>query len=208
MIPHDADAAAARSTVAPCVALVVEPSYCFRHYFGGSDLLRPGARMKSPIGKSIGWALVHAARLHRTRMGEQLAELGLFPGQEQVLQALSSAGPMTMGELAELLRVRPPTASKTIARLAAQGLVERQAEPGDARVVRVQLTKAGAERAISIGERWDAVEAELLVGLDNKDRKRFRRLLRRAARNLSDKAVEGDSADEDFEDLAQPKDSV
>ena len=66
---------------------------------------------KHPGIKSVGWALVQASRLHRSRTGDKLSELGLFAGQEQVLQALSNSGPMTMGELAAILRVRPPTAS-------------------------------------------------------------------------------------------------
>jgi len=69
--------------------------------------------MKHPGAKSVGWALVQAARLHRSRMGDKLADLGLFAGQEQVLQALAATDIMTMGELAGILRVRPPTASKT-----------------------------------------------------------------------------------------------
>src|SRR3954464_6502699 len=92
-------------------------------------------QMKHPGVKSVGWALVQTSRLHRSRMGDKLAGLDLFAGQEQVLQALASEGRMTMGELASILRVRPPTASKTVSRLAAMKLVERHTEPGDARIV-------------------------------------------------------------------------
>ena len=165
--------------------------------------------MKHPGAKSVGWALVQAARLHRGRMGDKLADLGLFAGQEQVLQALSSAGAMTMGELATVLRVRPPTASKTISRLAALNLVERHAEPDDARVVRVKLTEEGLRRAAAIEALWDDVEKELLGGFDSKDRKRLRKMLRRAARNLAE--VSGadprglDSSDDDLGDLIEPE---
>jgi DNA-binding MarR family transcriptional regulator len=140
---------------------------------------------KHPGIKSVGWALVQASRLHRSRTGDKLSELGLFAGQEQVLQALVNAGPMTMGELAAILRVRPPTASKTVSRLSALKLVERHTEPGDARVVRVKLTKEGKRKAAAIDDLWDEVEGELLQGFDNKDRKRLRKLLRRAAKNLA-----------------------
>ncbi len=68
-------------------------------------------RIRPPAGKSVGWALVQAARLHRARIGDRLADLGLFAGQEQVVQALAAAGSITMGDLAATLRVRPPTAS-------------------------------------------------------------------------------------------------
>ena len=159
--------------------------------------------MKHPVAKSAGWALVHAARLHRTRVGERLNRLGLFPGQEQVLQALAGGRTLTMGELASLLRVKPPTASKTVARLAAQGLVERATEPGDARVVVVRLTEEGARRASSIDNLWNEVENELLRGLDNKDRKRLRKLLRKVARNLaaSGTADGAEGLDDDPDDM-------
>ncbi|WP_201862390.1 MarR family winged helix-turn-helix transcriptional regulator [Microvirga soli] len=140
---------------------------------------------KHPGIKSVGWALVQVSRLHRSRTGDKLSELGLFAGQEQVLQALGNSGPMTMGELATILRVRPPTASKTVSRLSALKLVERHTEPGDARVVRVKLTKEGKRKAAAIDALWDEVEGELLQGFDNKDRKRLRKLLRKAAKNLA-----------------------
>lgn len=145
-------------------------------------------RLRPPAAKSVGWALVQAARLHRARVGDRLAELDLFAGQEQVVQVLAAAGSMTMGDLAATLRVRPPTASKTISRLAALGFVERRAEAGDGRIVRVRLTETGLAKAAAIERIWDDVEAELLEGFDNKERRRLRKLLRRVARSLAEAA--------------------
>ena len=142
--------------------------------------------MKHPGAKSVGWALVQAARLHRSRMGDKLGELGLFAGQEQVLQALAATGLMTMGELANVLRVRPPTASKTVSRLAALHLVERHAEPDDARIVRVKLTEEGQRKAAAIEQRLGRCRGRALGGFDAKDRKRLRKLLRRVAKNLAE----------------------
>jgi DNA-binding MarR family transcriptional regulator len=165
--------------------------------------------MRHPGAKSVGWALVQAARLHRSRMGEKLAELELFAGQEQVLQALASAGLMTMGELAGVLRVRPPTASKTVSRLAALNLVERHPEPDDARIVRVKLTEAGQQKARAIDGLWREVEAEMLEGFDAKDRKRLRKLLRKVAKNLAEASgadLNGlDGADDDLDELSDPR---
>lgn len=164
--------------------------------------------MKHPGASSVGWALVQAARLHRSRTGDRLADLGLFAGQEQVLQALAAAGLMTMGELATILRVRPPTASKTVSRLAAVQLVERHAEPDDGRVVRVKLTEEGQRKAAAIALLWDEVEKELLTGFDGRERKRLRKLLRKAAKNLADASgadSEGlDGADDDLHEVAEP----
>jgi DNA-binding MarR family transcriptional regulator len=160
--------------------------------------------MKHPGVKTASWVLVQTARLHRSRMGDKLAGLDLFPGQEQVLQALASEGKMTMGELATILRVRPPTASKTVSRLAALNLIERHTEVGDARVVSVKLTREGRKKAEAIEELWNEVEEELLADFDQKDRKRLRKLLKRSAKNLARIAganLDGfDSAEDELDD--------
>lgn len=156
-------------------------------------------KLRPPGIRSVGWALVQAARLHRSRTGDRLAKLGLFAGQEQVVQALASAGTMTMGDLAALLRVRPPTASKTITRLAALGIVERRAESGDGRIVRVRLTEAGLAKAAAIEQIQAEVEAELLDHLDKTDRRRLRKLLRKAARGLAEAAGTAGDAEADAE---------
>lgn len=159
--------------------------------------------MKSPYAKTVGYELLHAARLHRARSAQLLTELGLFPGQEQVLTLLAAEDGRTMGDLAAELRVRPPTASKTIARLAAQGLVERRTVNGDGRVVRVELTDEGRRRAASVDAVWDELEREASDGIDGKDRKRLRKLLRKLGRNVGSKlggaapAAEPDDIEDD-----------
>lgn len=158
---------------------------------------------QAPSRKSIGLVLGRAARLHRTRLGQLLAELGLFPGQEQVLNALAAQDaqgqPLGMGTLATQLGVRPPTVSKAIGRLEAQGLVERVATQGDARSVGVRLTQAGRTKAAALDSLWRMVETQMLEGFDGKDRKRLRKLLRRLASNL-DQKTGGEATDDDDED--------
>ncbi len=74
--------------------------------------------MKQPRMKSFSWLLTQAARLHRFHLSEQLADKGLYAGQEQLLRALSPVDTLTVGELAEILQVRAPTVSKSLTRLA------------------------------------------------------------------------------------------
>ncbi len=143
--------------------------------------------MKDPVEKTIGYRLTHTARLQKALAARLLSELGLFPGQEAVLKLLLEQDGRTMGDLANALRVRPPTASKTIARLTTQGLVERKATDGDGRLVRVFLTDAGRERGGSIDRIWEMMENEMVGGLDNKERKRLRKLLRKVERALAER---------------------
>lgn len=156
-------------------------------------------RMTKAIEKSVGRALLVAARLHRSRMGERLTGLGLFPGQEQALKALQAA-PMTMGELASLLRVKPPTVSKTIGRLSLQGLVTREGGNRDGRLVQVALTEAGQQKSAELDDLWNEVEDELLDRLDGKERKQLRKLLRKAAKGLSKAGAEQEDGELDGEE--------
>ncbi len=155
--------------------------------------------MKDPIAKTIGYRLTHPARLQKALSARLLSELGLFPGQESVLKLLIEQDGRTMGDLANALRVRPPTASKTIARLTTQGLVERRTMDGDGRLVRVFLTAAGRERGGSIDKIWDTLEGEMVAGLDGKDRKRLRKLLRKVEKNLAVRLGADGGVDEDPE---------
>lgn len=137
-------------------------------------------------------------------MAMLLGEIGLFPGQEQALQVLAQhVDGMTMGDLSRTLHVRPPTASKTIARLAAQGLVERESSSPDGRVVRVGLTDIGREKLERIDHATDQLEKELGDLFDNKESKRLRKALRRISQQLGETVdPDGDStalADDDTE---------
>ena len=155
--------------------------------------------MTKALEKSVGRALLVTARLHRSRMGERLNGLGLFPGQEQALKALQPA-PMTMGELASLLRVKPPTVSKTIGRLSLQGLVTREGGNRDGRLVQVALTATGQKTAAELDAVWNDVEEELLDKLDGKERKQLRKLLRKAAKGLSRAGADHDDPDTDLDE--------
>ncbi|OYW59851.1 MAG: MarR family transcriptional regulator [Rhizobiales bacterium 17-65-6] len=163
--------------------------------------------MKDPVEKSIGYRLTHTARLQKALAARLLAELGLFPGQEAVLKLLLEHDGRTMGDLANALRVRPPTASKTIARLTTQGLVERRATDGDGRLVRVFLTDAGRERGGSIDRIWEALENEMVGGLDNKERKRLRKLLRKVERSLAQRLGAVGGVEDDAETAEEDDDA-
>lgn len=83
------------------------------------------------------------------RWSEQQAEAaGLTPNQHQLLLAIcghdDSRGP-TVGEVADYLLLRHHSTVELIDRADAAGLVTRQRDPDDHRVVRLSLTSEGAE---------------------------------------------------------------
>jgi DNA-binding MarR family transcriptional regulator len=135
--------------------------------------------------KSVTHRLAMAAKAHRARSGTHLARIGLHPGQESVLKALAEEDGRTMSNLAQVLGVQPPTVTKMISRMAAQGLLKRVASQSDGRLARVHLTDEGRARIDEIDRIWTRIEREALAGFDDKDRKRLRKLLREVERNLT-----------------------
>ncbi|AEV39327.1 Bacterial regulatory protein, MarR [Pseudovibrio sp. FO-BEG1] len=135
--------------------------------------------------KSTTFRLAQAAKAQRARSGAHLSRIGLHPGQEAVLKVLSETDGKTMSQLALALGVQPPTVTKMVTRLTAQGLVFRRISETDGRLARVFLSEEGRERILQVDRAWKRLEKEALAGMDDKDRKKLRRLLRQVEKNLS-----------------------
>ena len=91
-------------------------------------------------------AMAGQLRLSATRLARRLrqeAGSGLTPSQLSALAAVHNHGPLTLGELADHERVAPPSISKCVAKLEADGLLARAPDPNDGRISRVSTTKAG-----------------------------------------------------------------
>ncbi|MDX5594751.1 MarR family transcriptional regulator [Pseudovibrio sp. SPO723] len=153
--------------------------------------------------KSTTFRLAQAAKAQRARSGAHLSRIGLHPGQEAVLKVLSEADGRTMSQLALALGVQPPTVTKMVTRLTAQGLVERQLSDTDGRLARVYLTQEGQDRIQQVDRAWKRLEREALAGLDDKDRKKLRKLLRVVEKNLSNKQLDDDDDEDDDADDAK-----
>ncbi len=85
-------------------------------------------------------------RLSVTRLARRLrqqADTGFTLSQLSTLASVHNHGPLTLGALAEHERIAPPSITKTVAKLEAEGLVERIPDPTDGRVTRVATTAAG-----------------------------------------------------------------
>lgn len=141
--------------------------------------------------------LVLSARAGRTALSVRLAAMDIYPGQDAVLLALGLEDGLALRDLAERLSVRPPTITKTVARLAAQALIEKRASPTDARQSHAFLTTKGLALVEEVRAAQKAVERSALAGLTERERKALRKLLQRIERNLG---AEASSAEPEVED--------
>ncbi|HET7722701.1 MAG TPA: MarR family transcriptional regulator, partial [Acidimicrobiales bacterium] len=85
-------------------------------------------------------------RLSATRLARRLRQessTGLTPSLLSALAVIENHGPLTLGALADHERVAPPSITKVVTKLEADGLVERRPDPTDGRVSHVSTTAAG-----------------------------------------------------------------
>jgi DNA-binding MarR family transcriptional regulator len=76
------------------------------------------------------------------------------------LAAIDRNGPLTVGELADVIGISQPGATRTIGQLAEAGLLDLSVSDGDQRRKQVSLTKAGQNLVdYSTSKVWPGVEA-------------------------------------------------
>jgi DNA-binding MarR family transcriptional regulator len=91
-------------------------------------------------------ALPARLRLAITRLARRLRQQGettASPTQLAVLATVERDGPITLGTLAAVERVQPPTITAAVGRLEQRGLVQRLTDADDRRVARVEITPEG-----------------------------------------------------------------
>lgn len=86
------------------------------------------------------WALDHGLQSTSKRME---SSLGVTGPQRLVLRIVGQFPGTSAGEVASILHIHPSTLTGVLKRLQARGLIEREADPADARRARLRLTQEG-----------------------------------------------------------------
>lgn len=101
-------------------------------------------RSSSPA--AVDAALVARLRLVVMRLSRRLRQQSPGDVTASMLSALASIanlGPLTLGELAAVEQVQPPSMTKIVGKLEERGLVLRQVDGRDRRVARVRVSDEG-----------------------------------------------------------------
>lgn len=135
--------------------------------------------------KEVMNSLQTAARLSRTALAQRLLAHGFYAGQEQVMLLLNDDDGLTPGQLAKRLGVRPPTVTKMVNRLQAQGYVSKRGSEQDARQANIFLTETGQSAIRAIEKAVRKTDRLAFDGFEKKERKALLSLLGRIEANLS-----------------------
>jgi DNA-binding MarR family transcriptional regulator len=117
-------------------------------------------------------------RLARRLRQMQDDSLGLNPNQLSAMSVLLNSGDQLMGELAAQERVQPPSMTRIVNSLEANGYVARRPDPRDHRQCLVTLTESGRQVLLANRRRRDEWLAVRIAGLDPADREVLRHAVR------------------------------
>lgn len=122
---------------------------------------QPMSEQRGAVLEAFGDAYQQVARAQRRLRGRDAMQPGrLTAPQVNLLQPLLMEGPMSSGQLAEAAGLTPATTTHMLDQLAVSGVVERERQEADKRVVITRLTDEGKEmlelRREEMRAAWDA----------------------------------------------------
>ena len=133
---------------------------------------RPSAVIdpRTPVGATeAGEELAGRLRVAVTRLNRKLRQqalAGLSPAQASALGTVNRLIDPTLGELAAAEQVQPPTVTRLVASLESAGLVARETDDDDRRVIRVRTTAEGRRNLQRIRSLKNAYLNRRLAALD------------------------------------------
>jgi DNA-binding MarR family transcriptional regulator len=133
---------------------------------------------------SIAFLLGSICRAKRALVGDAMAKVGLYAGQEQLLWSLWQEDGLAQSQLVDRICVQPPTVSKMLDRMEKSGLVTRRPDPEDSRCTRVYLTDEGRALEKSVRSLWLGLEDRLTENLTPEERAQLHDLLTRVRQSL------------------------
>lgn len=135
--------------------------------------------------RNLHQAVSDLVRVYQFRDRKSIFYYDISVTQCYALSSIIMHGPMTLNGLASELYLDKSTASRVVGSLVRKGYVRRSADPGDARALRLEVTRKGVGLHSKISR--DLVEEmkELVTDYDPDTRRATARLISRLAQRAS-----------------------
>jgi DNA-binding MarR family transcriptional regulator len=140
--------------------------------------VRPTGGYADQVERSLldspSYQLIRVLGRYKAVVADGLDRHGLHLGQEFYLAQLWKEDGVTSADLAARTGVSAPAVTKVVSGLERAGLVHRERDPADARLVRVWLTDAGRALREPVTAIWYESERRFWAGLADDERVRVR----------------------------------
>jgi DNA-binding MarR family transcriptional regulator len=121
---------------------------------------------------------------YNASLREEMAGLGLSTPKMRSLAVLSVIDGPLIRELAVYAVTDPSTLSRALDQLQAEGLIRREADPADARAVRVYATEAGRAAFDALWPHMSGMTARMFRGVPEEERRAFTGTLQKMLANI------------------------
>ena len=118
-------------------------------------------KSQTDVASRVRFAVMRLSR----QLRQQNEDVGVTPSGVSALSSIDRLGPVTLGRLAAIERVRPPSITKIVDRLEELGMVRREVDPADRRSSLVHLTADGSRYLTESRSRKTAYLASRLAKL-------------------------------------------
>jgi MarR family transcriptional regulator, organic hydroperoxide resistance regulator len=140
----------------------------------------------TPIDHYLSYSLAAAHRNVHQSLNGKLKQMGIQVEAWRVLEVLSAQEDHTMGELASVVLMNPPSLTKLVDRMVADGLVHRQVSQVDHRRVQLALTNLGQDQIDKLRKYADAQNDEILRKLGPHKSQLLKEALKSLSQNISE----------------------
>lgn len=120
-------------------------------------------KRKYPVQSYISYSLATAHRKVHSSLTRRLKQFGVQVEAWRVMEILEGDDSLTMGDLAELVLMNPPTLTKLVDRMVADGLVHRRIATADHRKINLDITALGRKRIDQVREQAQLEEEEISI---------------------------------------------
>lgn len=133
---------------------------------------------------SVGFWICQASHALQRAFNEELAPQGITYRQCQVLGCLALEGPLSQTDLAERMRIEPPTLVGILDRMERDGWIRRDADKHDRRKKLIHPQRAAKPVWSKIVACANRVRAKATHGLSPQELAQLKRLLNHVQENL------------------------
>lgn len=121
--------------------------------------------------------LMEFGRLHRSHVQEIMESEGLFYGQLPILEVVNHLGCCTQKEIANVLKVTPPTVATSVKRLMKKGYLIKSIDENDQRNTLISITEEGKRKTCACRKKFDELDSLIFMSFNEEEKEQLSKLL-------------------------------
>jgi DNA-binding MarR family transcriptional regulator len=127
---------------------------------------------------------MHIGKILNDRLRSSLSDKGIHFGQARILTALLKHHRLSQREIAIGLHIKPATVTNMVKKMETSGLIDRNRDKSDDRIINVTLTQKGEDAAHFTEEILRKIEGEIRSGFDTDELEELRTPLEKIRNTL------------------------